>query len=246
MSEEHVFDYLPGYAMGILDDSESSIVSAHIAICERCRKELQAYSETSSQLAQAVSQPLPAPDLKDKVIRKVSLASQRDARHEPQEAAMGFLDFLGNIFRRPAGAALGLIALLAILILSLSTFSLWQRVNRLQEQVPSEIMQIVRLEGTANAPEAGGFVMVFKDENYGSLAVTHAPQLKAGQQYQIWLIEDGKRTSGGVFSVNADGYGVLEVAADRPLDSFDSFGITIEPEGGSPQPTGEKILGGNL
>jgi anti-sigma-K factor RskA len=36
------------------------------------------------------------------------------------------------------------------------------------------------------------------------------------------------------------------VSADQPLGSFQSFGITIEPFGGSPQPTGEKILGIDL
>jgi anti-sigma-K factor RskA len=88
--------------------------------------------------------------------------------------------------------------------------------------------------------------MVFRDQNYGSLAVTHAPLLTEDQQYQIWLIQDGVRTSGGVFSVNEDGYGNLMVSAEQPLDSFQSFGVTIEPLGGSPQPTGEKILGGEL
>ena len=246
MSEEHVFDYLPGYALGILDKEEESRVAAHISVCERCRKELQSYAETSFQLAVSAGLQPPAPDLKDKVIRRVSLASQQSEIAKPVNETPGFFQILADSLRRPAGAVISVVFVLVILLLSISTFSLWQRVNRLQAQVPSENMQIVRLEGTANAPEANGFVMVFKDENYGSLAVTHAPQLNTGQQYQIWLIKDGKRTSGGVFSVNSDGYGVLEVAADRPLDSFDSFGITVEPEGGSLQPTGEKILGGNL
>ena len=246
MSEEHVFDLLPGYALGILDEMETSRVSMHISDCDVCREKLQVYTETGSLLAEAVSKPMPAPDLKDKVINRVSMASLQNEKSKQVKLEPGFTQILANFFRRPAGAALGFLALLAILILSISTFSLWQQVNQLQQQLPAKNMQIVQLTGTTNAPEAAGYVMVFKDEPYGSLAVTHAPQLKAGQQYQIWLIEDGKRTSGGVFSVNSDGYGVLEVVADRALDSFDSFGITVEPEGGSLQPTGEKILGGNL
>ncbi|RJQ80137.1 MAG: anti-sigma factor [Desulfobacteraceae bacterium] len=30
----------------------------------------------------------------------------------------------------------------------------------------------------------------------------------------------------------------------RPLNSYRTFGITIEPRGGSPGPTGSKVLGG--
>src|SRR5665648_1160471 len=125
MSEEHVFDYLPVYALGILDEEESSRVSAHLSDCEDCRKELQAYADTSSRLAEVVSQPMPAPDLKDKVIQRVSLASQRSAKSEPQAATTGFLEFLGSFFRRPVGAVMGLVVLLAVLFLSISTFSLW-------------------------------------------------------------------------------------------------------------------------
>ena len=94
--------------------------------------------------------------------------------------------------------------------------------------------------------DVSGYLMVFNDEKYGTLVVEHAPPLEPGKQYQLWLTKDGKRTDGGVFSVGKNGYGVLYVWAKEPLDSFSEFGVTIEPEGGSPGPTGEKVLGGDL
>ena len=72
------------------------------------------------------------------------------------------------------------------------------------------------------------------------------PPLDATHQYQLWLIRDGQRTSGGVFHSYASGYGVLWIHAEQPLVSFDGFGVTVEPSGGSPDPTGDKIMGGNL
>jgi anti-sigma-K factor RskA len=89
-------------------------------------------------------------------------------------------------------------------------------------------------------------MIVFKNNHYGSLTVENAPVLDATQQYQVWLIKNGERTNGGVFSVNDSGYGVLQVYSKQPLEIYDSFGITIEPAGGSPAPTGERILGGGL
>ena len=56
----------------------------------------------------------------------------------------------------------------------------------------------------------------------------------------------GQRTSGGVFSVYDEGYGVLKIDAPEPLISYQNVGITIEPAGGSPGPTGERVLGGDL
>lgn len=72
------------------------------------------------------------------------------------------------------------------------------------------------------------------------------PKLDESQQYQLWLIKDGERTSGGVFSVTSSGYGWVYVRTPDPLASYQAAGITIEPAGGSPGPTGDKVLGGNL
>jgi anti-sigma-K factor RskA len=61
-----------------------------------------------------------------------------------------------------------------------------------------------------------------------------------------WLIENGQRTSGGVFSVSQEGYGSLRVSSPQPLSNYSAFGITVEPVGGSPGPTGNKVLGSPL
>jgi anti-sigma-K factor RskA len=37
----------------------------------------------------------------------------------------------------------------------------------------------------------------------------------------------------------------LEIFVE-PLLKFQAFGITVEPTGGSPGPTGEKVMGGEL
>ena len=248
MAEKHVFDLLPGYSLGILDDAELLTVSEHLRICTTCQQKQAAYAETVGQLAMAKFQETPAPGLKTKVLQKVNQAAENsqfrmDDTTTPQ---MGFWDLLHNFFRHPAGLVFGLLTLVVILFLGVNYYLLRQQVNELQAKLPSGYMQVIRLEGSDIAPETSGYVMVFKNQYYGSLAVTHAPLLEADQQYQIWLIKDGIRTSGGVFSVNETGYGNLLVSADQPLDSFQSFGITIEPLGGSPQPTGDKVLGGEL
>jgi anti-sigma-K factor RskA len=248
MSEEHVFELLAGYALGILDEEELSLVTEHLQGCDVCQREVAAYAETAGQLTRITAQSIPAPELKAKVLQKVNQAagSHQSKIPNPTPEKIGFREVLGNLFRRPVGLAFGVLTLLVILLLGVNNILLRQQVKELQAQVPSGYMQIVRLESTDLAPETSGYVMVFRDQNYGSLAVTHAPLLTEDQQYQIWLIQDGVRTSGGVFSVNEDGYGNLMVSAEQPLDSFQSFGVTIEPLGGSPQPTAEKILGGEL
>jgi anti-sigma-K factor RskA len=100
----------------------------------------------------------------------------------------------------------------------------------------------IALASTENAPGATGILIISADGEYGSLVVQGLPDLSPGQQYQLWLIDNGRRSSGGVFSVH-EGYAAMQVYAPRALDSYEAFGITIEPAGGSREPTGAKVLG---
>jgi hypothetical protein len=70
-------------------------------------------------------------------------------------------------------------------------------------------------------------LVISKDGKQGTLVVDDLPGLPADQQYQLWLIQNGERTSGGVFSTDESGYGYLEIHAPQPLVSFESFGVTI-------------------
>ena len=248
MSEEHVFDLLPGYVLGILDKEELIHVSDHLTLCDICNQEYVELAETSMRLAVLSTQHIPTSILKTRVLQKVNRAdSYPDLSNTIPDKEKSGNRWIPDIFtRKRTVLAFRMLSVLIILLLGVNNILLWQRVNEIQAQESGGYMQVIHLDGTSMAPNTSGYVMVFKNQNYGSLAVTHAPLLDEDQQYQIWLIQDGVRTNGGVFSVNSDGYGNLMVAASQPLDSFDSFGITIEPKGGSPQPTGEKVLGGEL
>jgi anti-sigma-K factor RskA len=49
-----------------------------------------------------------------------------------------------------------------------------------------------------------------------------------------------------VFSTDEKSYGGTRIRAPRSLLDYSEVGITIEPAGGSPQPTGPRVLGGPL
>ncbi len=78
------------------------------------------------------------------------------------------------------------------------------------------------------------------------LSVENLPLLPPGRSYQLWLLVDGGRDSGGLFEVDESGRGYLVIRAPRPLSQYDQVGITEEPEGGSLTPSGERLLGGSL
>ncbi|ARF13702.1 anti-sigma factor [Sporosarcina ureae] len=68
------------------------------------------------------------------------------------------------------------------------------------------------------------------------------PQTKGQEVYQVWLIDNGQRQSAGIFRPDKEGYGVLTVDMSK-LNSFDTIGITLEPNTNSKQPRGKKIVG---
>lgn len=68
------------------------------------------------------------------------------------------------------------------------------------------------------------------------------PPLPAGRTYQLWTIVAGAPVSHGVFDLPADGR--AQVLAQAPPGPVDAVAVTIEPAGGVPSPTGDKVLVG--
>jgi anti-sigma-K factor RskA len=236
----HVIDLIPGYALGCLNEEEELQVTEHLAGCASCRIELDAYRRIVDELHEAAPAAEPPPDLKQKILMGVQ------PKHVPEqpEAGMPVWQRLWN--RLQSGAPVWAYASF-VLIIILAASNLWmlQRVNRLEATGQADF-RVVNLTGTDKAPKATGLLVLSHDGNMGTLVVDSLPLLDTAHQYQLWLIKDGKRTSGGVFSVTQDGYGALAINSSQPLKDFPAFGITIEPTGGSPGPTGAKVMGGNL
>jgi hypothetical protein len=98
-----------------------------------------------------------------------------------------------------------------------------------------------------SAPPGTGELLLPADGGDGGLVVRGLPALPPDRSYQLWFRRpDGSRVSGGVFAVDASGDGVTVVDVPADLADFEAFGITEEPAGGSPAPTGRGVLVGRL
>jgi anti-sigma-K factor RskA len=238
-SEEHVLDLIPAYALDILDEQEQLQVAEHLASCESCRAELAPYQEVVDDLPLGMAISEPPAGLKEKVMA----GAKKDTAPEQEPLASSWW---GRFTQSLRGApAWGLASLVLILVLGASNLFLWGRLSALEQTGHGDFIS-VSFDGTQAATSATGLLVISPDGEYGTLVVDGLPYLDESQQYQLWLIDDGQRNDGGVFSVNEEGYGFLEVESARHLINYSQFGITIEPAGGSPGPTGEKVLGGQF
>ena len=242
MSDPHpIRDLLPGYSLGILDEEERNGVREHLAVCAACRAELASFREVAGRLAAAAPQrDLPA-GLEARIMRAVGDRSARQDAPGPRSPALQPARKRGS----PWPALTGIAAAVA-LVLGAGNLLQWSGVlSPAARGMPPRLSTAV-LAGTGSAPEAYGTIVLDPKDNKGVLAVTGLPVLDPGRQYQLWLIRDGQRRSAGVFSPDAEGYGALLLTVPVDFRDFQSFGVSIEPRGGSPSPTGPRVLSGKL
>jgi anti-sigma-K factor RskA len=233
----HVIDLMPGYALDCLSEEEKQQVLEHLAQCESCQVELDTYRQVVDELHEGVPLVEPPPELRQKILMQV----QPKLTPDPIRGSDACLETLRR--KMQSGAPWAYASFVLVILLAASNIWTFQRLNRLEATNPADF-RVVSLTGTDKAPLATGLLVLSHDGNTGTLVVDSLPFLDETQQYQLWLIKDGKRTSGGVFSVSQDGYGALAINSPQPLKDFPDFGITIEPAGGSPGPTGDKVMGG--
>ncbi len=238
----HVIELLPAYTLDCLDEEDRLLVTEHLAVCSTCRAELASYQGVADQLAMAVPCSEPPADLRRRLMAHVQSARPQ-AIPQPRPA---WWQQVGHALRALQHPAWGVASVALILTLIVSNVLLWQQVNRPGVVSDAQSMRTLALASTASAPKASGIVVISTDGEYGTLVVDNLPTLDKTQQYQLWLMQDGTRISGAVFSVGQNGYGYVPILAPEPLTRYSSFGITVEPSGGSPHPTGVKVLGGTF
>jgi anti-sigma-K factor RskA len=232
--ENHVLDSLPAFALSALEEDEARLVSEHLGGCYRCRTELQAFQEIADQLSLAVPEARPSAALKPRLMERIHGLSPK----RPQSA--------GKLFPArllPVGA---MVALLLIVALAVSNLWLWQRLNQLEVLAGPLGMRAIALQNTEAAPGASGFVVISADGEDGVLVVDELPTLDPQREYQLWLAGEESSVSGAVFSVDESGYRGLRIEAPESLLVYSAVYITIEPAGGSANPTGEQVMDGSL
>jgi len=237
-TELHLLELLPAYSLGCLESDEIQRVEQHLSTCELCRAELRAYQQVVGELPHAMRLSDPPSELKTRILGAAQKLKTNDSAQPRPSWTQRF-----SQPSRQFAPAWGMVSAVLILLLVTSNLYFLSRLDRADQATNNQLASVALL-GTENTPDASGLLVISKDGEQGTLVVDDLPDLPTDRQYQLWLIQNGERTNGGVFSVDEGGYAYLEIHAPQPLVDFDAFGVTVEPFGGSPGPTGEKVLGG--
>ncbi|HEY7784863.1 MAG TPA: anti-sigma factor [Pyrinomonadaceae bacterium] len=264
MVHEEYRDMMTAKALGSLDQGEARLLETHLASCTDCLSIMDELQETATLLAFAATPMEPSPNVRSQILSAIrpesSAAQEKPAKapvvQMPTRAATSW-----SAAQRWGAIAAGLV----MTALAIALFVLWKQnldakrdlasISTQMEEMRQQLARkqeaesiltapgarIAGLSGTEMAPSAVGTI-AFDQTGRAVLMAKSLPPPPSGKAYQLWFISGGQKIPGKVFMTNEKGEGAL---SDRiPPQALNSsvFAITLEPESGVTQPTGQIYL----
>jgi hypothetical protein len=116
-----------------------------------------------------------------------------------------------------------------------------QSIDELIRNLPQSNVITVSLKSTEEQPRPLGQLIADPNDRSAVLVISGLPPLEPGKTYQVWLIGEAP-VSAGLLTVDENGQSVLVITSEEAIGSFNSLGISIEPEGGSLEPSDEIVV----
>jgi anti-sigma-K factor RskA len=234
-----------GYALDALPDEDRAEFERHLARCPSCAEEVRGMREAASRLAMATAV-TPPPQLREQVLAAVPRTRQLPPAGFRLLARTGIRARARRLPLSRASLTAGVLAVVAaIAFLVVTQVSTSSQLH--QSQAANSAIAAVLAAPDAHLESAGvtvgGTVTAVVSERQREAVVTTAdvPSLPRAQVYKLWVITaSGTARSAGLLTVTSSGSAV-PVLADDVLPG-DRLGITVEPAGGTRQPTTTPIV----
>lgn len=237
MDRETLFDLIPAYALGALDEEEQAEVEARLADDPEARALLAEYE----QLAQTLVLAAPVRTAPDHL--GADLRQRLTVRQTPPVKAPTQLRSPLPIYSRWLIAA----ALLAVIfgiswilthlpkpednVICPDTQELYQQIIA----APNYLR--IALNPGDEFTDVSGDLFADPASNTAMLHIRHLPALNEDQAFQLWLAGPDETVSGGLFQRAADDTCIV-LPLEYPIEQYNGFGVSLEPATGSPNPNG--------
>jgi len=207
---DELHELTAAYALDALAPDEVAEYEAHLATCARCREELAQLGSVTDALAFGVPQRTPPHELRSRIV-EAARAERPNVRALPSRS------------RAPLRVAIGIAAVAACAAVSLGAWdlALHHRLDRADEALRS-------------VPVHGATGAVLLGNGRATLVLAHLPAAPSGKTYEAWVLSGGAAVPAGLFD---GGPGTTVVALSHAVPGGGKVAVTVEPAGGSPQPT---------
>lgn len=222
------------YALDALPEEERRAFEAHLAGCDSCRAEVGEFLETAGVLGASLAEAPPVH------LRRDVLSAIDRTRQEPPvtriHARQPTVRWWQNAIA-PAAAIL----VIAVIGLTALISNLNGRIDEL-EAYTTRVVDVLAAEDAVAISAEGTDARLFvsADREAGVLLASGLQDLPDELTYELWLIGADGAVPAGLFDVGEDGR-VAQVLTGS-MDDVIAVGVTVEPAGGSPEPTTDPII----
>ncbi len=224
------------YALDALPEDEAALFEEHLHHCAACRNEVAEFHATSAELGDAIAMTPPA-SMKASVLAQIAVTRQESPKVValPQTRVTQL-----RRFAMPVAAGLAAIAVgLGVVVGQLNG-----RVDDLEGR-SATVMAIMAQPDVAMiaAPGPDGstaHAMLSPGSGEGMIVFSDLQAAPGDQVWQLWAIGEGGIHSMDIFEAEADGTAARMVRGD--MTGVTAIGLTMEPAGGSAQPTQDPVM----
>jgi len=240
--DDDVRDLLAPWALDAVDDVERTRVERAVAQDPQLAEEARALRETAARLALGSATSAPA-HVREAVMAAVERTEQHAVPPEPataEETAHHHAAH-GTRGRSPARwLALAAVLVLGAVVPTGLAYQQHERARHAEQQVTTIAEALARPGArlVRSSIDGGGqAVAVVAADGHGLVTTSGLPRLH-GHDYQLWVVDDRGASSAGLLAASG---GTLTAEA-RDIPPGGSLAITVEPAGGSRQPTTTPIV----
>jgi anti-sigma-K factor RskA len=246
------------FAVAAMTVEERDQYIEHLGICPVCEELAGQFRGVVELLPDALAVEPASPDLKSRVLAQAAAESGRGTARVPQRPASPRQRRFGWLW--PAGGSPLPAAAMAVLVMAVLGLTAWNMALRQNVQERDQVLlqhqavirslvaggQVHQVKGTEAAPEAAAVLIQNSGREDSVLIITGLASLPAGMEYQVWHIigQDVAPIGAGTFSIPDSN--ALLVTIPINFSPTESIGVSVEPAGGSPAPTGDIVLLGTL
>ena len=242
------------YAVDALDDAERAAFERHLAQCPECQQEVASLREATALMADDAVM-TPPPGLRDSVLAGIKnirpippqtdIPPQADGAPEAEAGAEDDADLAPVLSMHPRRRRIAALVATAAAILAVAggvVLQPWQDdSDRSTQMSPADqVLAAADVKHVSIDFDDGSKATVFHSPKQGR-AVLVTDDMAAppkGKAFELWLQdESGAMVPAGLMKKPGDNKVLLEGDAAKAT----GVGITVEPEGGSKEPTTEPI-----
>lgn len=220
------------HLLSSLEPDETEALERHLEGCERCRAEIRWLQPAIDMLPESVPQLDPPPQLRERLMAEARTDATAVALREDEatvrserglRSSHGLLGFL----MRPA------VGLTAVALIGAVIGGYALRGGGGGAGTTTTHATTVAASGTVKAT-------LERSGDSGTLEMTGLHPLPRSRVYEAWVQRDGRVEPSALFAAGRDGS--AGTAISHQLDGAKAVMVTVEPRGGSRQPTGTPIL----